>query len=118
MAQKNSLQFQFISFMLASYFYIDVLNRILLKSSFPIIYSLSAILIVGSVITGPVRLNKGFSSFFGLLSVWYLFSCLYSLNPVNGFEQVLGFSSVTFAALIIVGVLGKTNLIENVMKHG
>ena len=110
MRPTTKLQFRFVFLMLASFFYIDVLNRTLLKSSAPILYSLSLILIVGAVLTGPLRLGKGWP-IFGLIGIWYLFSCIYSLNPINGFEQVIGFSLVSLAALIIVGVLGKTQSI-------
>lgn len=115
--QANGFQFQFVSVALAWYFYIDVFNRTLLKSSFPIIYFLSLILIVGAALLGPIRLGKGWS-FFGLISIWYLFSCIYSLDPANGLEQVIGFSLVSLAVLMIVGILGKTKVIEQVMKHG
>lgn len=115
--QASKLQFQFVSVVLASYFYIDIFNRILIKSSFPIMYCLSLILIVGVALLGPLRLGKGWP-FFGLIGIWYLFSCIYSLNPINGFEQVIGFLLTSLAALIIVGILGRTKLIEHVMKHG
>ena len=117
MRPTTKLQFRFVFLMLASFFYIDVLNRTLLKSSAPILYSLSLILIVGAVLTGPLRLGKGWP-IFGLIGIWYLFSCMYSLHPTNGIEQVIGFSLISLAALITVGVLGKTKLIEHVMKHG
>jgi hypothetical protein len=119
MPQSSRLQYQFVSVVLASYFYIDIFNRTLLKSSVPIsvVYLLSIILIVGSALLGTLRLGKGWP-FFGLLGVWYLFSCIYSLDPFNGFEQVIGFSAVSLAALMIVGVLGKIKTTEHVMRHG
>jgi len=43
---------------------------------------------------------------------------MYSSNPINGIEQAIGFSLVSLAALITVGVLGENKLIDVVMKHG